>query len=67
MKLTRIDLDSGFGCVFSPLHPTDLKKMAELGGPSPPGKYPEPHLGEIALGVTVDIGNRPSPVGSETT
>jgi hypothetical protein len=21
MKLTAIDLDSGFGCVFSPLHP----------------------------------------------
>lgn len=39
---------------------------AELGGPSPPGKYPKPHLGEIALVVTVDIGNRPSPVGSET-
>jgi hypothetical protein len=40
---------------------------AEHEGPSPPGKYPEPDLGGNALGISVDIGNRPSPVGSETT
>jgi hypothetical protein len=36
-------------------------------GVAPPGKYPEPDLGEMLWGLPVDIGNRPSPVGSETT
>ena len=40
---------------------------AELGEPTPPGKYPELHLGEKCSGVTVDIGNRSRPIGSETT
>jgi len=33
MKLTRIDLDSGFGCVFSPLHPSakGYSKSAAVG------------------------------------
>jgi hypothetical protein len=50
------------------INSADLKRWAgRSGGTKSARQVPRACFGGNALGVTVDIGNRPSPVGSETT